>query len=200
MEDQTLIVIGREFGSGGREIATELAKRFHLPIYNKSILEQLCKEKGYDANLLKRYDEKPRNIFASRSVRGFTNSPEENVAQLQFQYLREKAEAGESFVVLGRCGEEVLKDYPGLISIFVLADIGFKKARTMARDNTPEEEALELMYRHDRNRKYYHNQYCRGKWGDSRNYDLCVNSARLGVKGTCDMLEEYIRTRMAHMY
>lgn len=197
MNHQTIIVIGREFGSGGREIATGLARRFGLPLYDKSILEQVALSQGVAPEILERYDEKPRNIFTSRSVKGFSNSPEENVAQMQFDYLRRKAEEGESFVVLGRCAEEVLKDCPGLVSIFVLADIGFKKARTMAHDNTPEDLALELMAHRDRKRKYYHNQYCRGKWGDSRNYDLCINSARLGISGTIDLLEQYIRARQA---
>ena len=69
----------------------------------------------------------------------------------------------------------------------------------MARDNTSEEEALELMARADRRRKYYHNQHCRGKWGDSRNYDLCINSACLGIGATTDLLEGYIRSRLALM-
>lgn len=196
MEKQRLIVVSREFGSGGREIARLLAQRFELPLYDKSILDQMAAESGMDAGVLHRYDEAPRNFFTSRSVKGFSNSPAENVARMQFDYIRQQAQAGKSFVLLGRCGEEVLKDFPGLISLFVLADIGFKKARTMERDNTSEEAALELMSRNDRRRKYYHNQYCRGKWGDSRNYDLCVNSARLGIAGTVDLLERYIRMRM----
>ena len=199
MDKQLLIVMGREFGSGGREIAKELARRFRLPVYDKSMLEKIALEEGYDAEVLRHYDEKPRNIFTSRHVRGFTNSPEENVAQMQFNFLREHAEKGESFLVLGRCGEEILKDFPGMVSIFVLSDIGFKKARTMARDNTPEDEALALMARKDLQRKYYHNQYCSGKWGDSRNYDLCINSARLGIKRTTDVLEDYIKARMEEL-
>ena len=198
MEEQMIIAIGREFGSGGRQITKELACRFHLPVYDKSILEEIAVEHGLNAELLRRYDEKPRNFFNFRRVRGFSNSPEENVAQLQARFLQARADAGESFIVLGRCGEEVLRDYENMISIFILADIAFKKRRTMEHDNTPEEAALELMNRKDLSRKYYHNQYCKGKWGDSRNYDLCVNSARLGIEGTTDMLEAYINARMGY--
>lgn len=199
MEKQLLISVSREFGSGGHEIADKLAQRFQLPLYEKNILTQIASDHNLKIQKLARFDEQPKNIFTSRHVKGFSNSPEEHVAQMQFHYLKRKADEGESFVVLGRCSEEVLKDFPGLVSIFVLADIGFKKQRTMARGNTGEAEALELMARQDRRRKYYHNQYCRGRWGDSRNYDLCVNSTRLGIPGTVDMLEQYIRARLARM-
>ena len=195
MEKQLIISVSREFGSGGHEIASELARRFNLPLYDKNILEQIACKHNLNIRRLEPYDEAPKNIFTSRNVKGFSNSPEEQVAQMQFRYLRARAEEGTSFVVLGRCSEEVLKDCPGLVSIFVLSDIAFKKERTMARDSTPEEEALELMSRADRRRKYYHNQHCRGKWGDSRNYDLCVNSAKLGIAATTDLLEGYIRIR-----
>ena len=199
MEKQLIISISREFGSGRHEIASELARRFNLPLYDKSILEQIACKHNLNIRRLEPYDECPKNIFTSRNVKGFSNSPEEQVAQMQFRYLRAKADEGVSFVVLGRCSEEVLKDYPCLVSIFFLFDIAFKKERTMTRGNTTEEEALELMSRADRRRKYYHNQHCRGKWGDSRNYDLCVNSAKLGIGATTDLLEEYIRSRFALM-
>lgn len=199
MKKQLLIVISREFGSGGHEIASALAEEFGLPLYDKNLLEQISGKSTLSLEKLKHYDESPRNFFTSRSVKGFNNSPQEHVAQMQFAYLKEKAAAGESFVVLGRCGEEVLKDFPNLVTIFVLSDTEFKKARTMARDSTSEDEALELMAKTDRRRKYYHNQYCRGKWGDSRNYDLCINSARLGIEGTVNYLTQYIRARVETM-
>lgn len=67
----------------------------------------------------------------------------------------------------------------------------------MARGPVSAEEALALMAKKDKKRKTYHNQYCKGKWGDARNYDIAVNSARLGIEGTTDILEQYIRARIA---
>lgn len=199
MNKQLLIVLSREFGSGGGVIAKALAQEFDLPLYDKNILEQLTAGTSLSLETLKHYEESPRNIFTSRSVRGFSNAPQTYVAQMEFDYIRKKAAAGESFVLLGRCGDEVLKDFPDLISIFVLSDIEFKKQRIMNRDGIGEDEALELIAKTDRRRKYYHNQYCRGKWGDSRNYDLCINSAKLGIEGTTQHLAQYIRTRMEQM-
>lgn len=199
MDKQIILAIGREFGSGGREIASLLSKHFDLPVYDKSILSNIASAKHVNPETLYRYDEKPRNFLTSRHVHGFSSSLEENIAQMEFQYLRQKAESGESFIVLGRCGEEVLKDYRGLISIFVRSTIGFKKKRTMDRDNTSEADALELMSKMDRQRKYYHNQYCHGKWGDSRNYDVCIDSSRLGISGTAEILEQYIQARISNL-
>ena len=193
MNKQLLIVVSREFGSGGHAIASALAQAFGLPLYDKNLLEQVAKKSTLPVHRLADYDESPRNFWAFRNVKGFDNSPQAHVAEMQFNYLKERAAAGESFVLLGRCGEELLKDFPGLVSIFVLADTAFKKARIMARDSTSEDDALELMARMDRRRKYYHNEYCRGKWGDSRNYDLCINSSRKGPDATADLILSFIR-------
>lgn len=196
MSQQVLIAIGREAGSGGQDIAMDLAERFDLPLYDKRILDQIAAEHNADPETLKRYDEKPRFRGVSRTVKGFNNSPHEQVARMQFDFLSKKAEEGESFIVLGRCGDEILRKYDNLISIFVLADIAFKKHRIMNHEGIDEAETLERMARIDRLRKYYHNQYSRGQWGDSGNYDLCIDSGKLGIQKTTDVLEQYIRTRI----
>lgn len=196
MSQQILIAIGREAGSGGLDIARALSQRLKLPFYDKGILEQIAAEYNTNPETLKHYDELPRHRLFSRTVHGFNNSPQAQVAQMQFDFLTQKARDGESFVVLGRCGDEILRSYDGLISIFILADIPFKKQRIMERDGLSEEDALALMARVDRTRKYYHNQYSRGQWGDSRSYDLCINSGRLGIEQTIDLLEQYIHARM----
>ncbi len=117
------------------------------------------------------------------------------MAQMQFDLLRRHAAAGESFVVLGRCAEEVLADCEGLVSIFIEADLDFRIRRTPLPGN----EALEFIRRQDRQRRVYHDQHCKNDWGDAQSYDLVINSARLGVPGTADVLEHYIRARQAHL-
>lgn len=190
---QLIISIGRESGSGGLEIAQTLAKRFGLPLYDKSILQNAAEAKGLDAKDLEQYDERPRSPLFYRSIKGFSNAPEDGVAQMQFDLLRQHANAGESFVVLGRCAEEVLSDQEGLISIFVRADLDFRVKRTPL----PEEEALDFIKHQDRQRRIYHDQHCKGDWGDAKCYDLVINSARLDIPGTVDILEQYILSRAA---
>lgn len=195
MNEQLIISIGREFGSGGHEIARCLAERFALPLYDHNLLDEIAQERELDVETLRRYDEMPRNVVLSRTVCGFSSSAEVNIANMQFDYLKRKAAAGESFVVVGRCAETMLKDYPGMISIFVLGDATVKTARVMEKYRLSEREARYKMERHDRSRKMYHNYYCKGKWGDSRNYDLCINSSRMGLDRTVDFLEGYILER-----
>ena len=103
--EQRIITIGREFGSGGHKVAESLGRLMGIPVLDKNILVSVAKEAGADADLLEKYDETPRRYFISRTVNGFSNAPEINVAQMQFDYLRKKAEAGESFIIIGRCGD-----------------------------------------------------------------------------------------------
>lgn len=196
MSKQIIIAIGREFGSGGHVIGEELARRFSLPFYDNNLLSQIAKDNNMDHELLKQYDERPRNRLFTRTVAGFGSSPEEKVALLQFDYLLKMAREGKSFVVVGRCAESKLSKFPGLVSVFVLGDYEAKLKRVMEIHNISEEEAKEEIKRGDWKRKSYHNYYCKGKWGDSRNYDLTINSSRLGIENTINLLEQYVKERI----
>lgn len=201
MSEQLLISVGREFGSGGHEIAEKLAEKFGLPLYDRNLLREVVAEKNLDLGKteleeLERYDELTRNPWFSRTIRGYSNSPEENIASMQFEYLQRRAKQGESFVVVGRCAETVLNGYKGLVSIYILADMEAKLERVERMNGVSRLEAEVLIKRTDKERKSYHNYYCVHKWGDSRNYDICMNSSRLGISGTADVLEDYIRARM----
>lgn len=196
MGKQLIITVGREFGSGGHEIAEKLAERLGLKFYDRKMLDELAKEKNISIEYLEKYDEKPRKWFGSRSVRSYSNSMEEIIAEMQFDYIAEKADAGESFIIVGRCAESVLKDREGVISIFILGHSKEKTQRVMQRYQLNEMEAQIKMRRHDKTRKSYHNCHADGKWGDSRTYDLCVNSSCLGVDKTVDLLEQYVKERM----
>lgn len=199
MKDQLIITLGREFGSGGHAIAVELAKRYGITLYDHNLLDAVAAEKNVDVETLRRYDEKPRKLLFSRNQNGFSSSAEENVAFLQFEYLKKKADQGESFIVVGRCAETVLGEYPNVISLFVLGDRDTKCKRVMEVYGLNEREALFKMDRHDKYRKQYHNYFCKDKWGDSRTYDLCINSSALGLDETVNALEDYINRRRKNM-
>lgn len=199
MEKQVIITIGREFGSGGHEIADKLAQKLNIKLYDRNLLEEMAASSGYNMKAMEKYDEKPVNHIFSRSVNGYSNSLEKNLAESQFNYLKGIASRGESFVVVGRCAETVLKDQPGMISIFILGDIKVKQKRVEAIYNLSPNEALTKMKRHDKTRKAYHNYYAEGKWGDSRSYDLTINSSKLGIDQTVEMLLHYIEDRMQCM-
>lgn len=167
MRNQLIISVSREFGSGGHVIAEELARRFELPLYDNDKLTQI------------------------------TGTKSEDPVQKQFDFLKELAEAGKSFVVVGRCSETMLKNFPGMISIFILGDEVAKLKRIMEKYEMTEAQARQMIPREDWKRKSYHNAYCKEPWGDSRNYDLSINSSKLGISGTADFLESYINKRRA---
>ena len=192
MAKQQIISISREYGTGGREIAQKIAQDLGLQLYDRNMLEEIAQEKNIKPEMLESVDEKPRNRLLSRRVKGHSNSMEENLAQMQFDFLRKRAESGESFVVLGRCSETVLKDREGLVSIVVVGDEETKLRHTMDKFGVSRQEAVFKCERHDRSRKRYHNYFSDFKWGDSRNYDICINSSLLGIEGTAEILEAFI--------
>ncbi len=195
MDKQLIISVGREFGSGGHEIAERLADHYGIPLLDHNMLDEIAADKRLEAEHLKDFDEKYKNPLVSRTVRGFSSSPEENVYLLQFDYLRKKAENGESFVVVGRCSENVLKDFEGLVSIFILGEKKKKVERIMELYQMPEGLAEKMICEKDMKRKRYHNGFCEGKWGDSRNYDISINSSKLGMDGTVEILIDFIDKR-----
>lgn len=194
-QKQMIISIGREFGSAGHEIAEKLAERFSLPLYDYNLLREIAGEKKVNVANLEPYDEVPKKGFGSRTVRGYSNSPQENIAYMQFDFLKKKAKEGQSFVVVGRCAEEALKEYKGLITIFILADMDTKIERIAKLHNLSERQAKEMIIQQDKKRKAYHNYFCEGKWGDSRNYEFSINSSKLGLEATVEVLEDYIKRR-----
>lgn len=198
MGKQLIISLGREFGSIGHEIAEKLAEHYGLPLYDNNLLKQMAEDKQlteFDADEMKELEEKKNNFVFYRTVNGYSNSPAKNIAYMQFDFMKKKAEAGESFVIVGRCSEQVLKEYEGLISIFVLEDMEDKVHRIMSYYDLPEKKAKKLIKYKNKKRKDYHNTYCEGKWGDSRNYDISVNCSRLSLDEATKLLINYIDER-----
>lgn len=196
MDKQLIISVGREFGSGGHAIAEELSKRFGIKLYDNNLLLEIAEKNGSNAENIQRFDEAPKLRILSRTVRGYNNSPEDVISQLQFDYMRELAQNGESFVIVGRCAETVLKGHPALVSIFVLGDYETKLARISEKYSLSQKEAKSLIKTTDKKRKSYHNYHCELHWGDSRLYEVSINSSKLGIDETVDILETYINKRI----
>ena len=196
MTQQTIIAIGREYGSAGHEIAEKIADDLGIALYDRRLLDELAQKYGMDPKVLEKMEESPRNHLLSRKVKGYSNSLADAVSELQFNFIKEKADAGESFVIVGRCAEIVLKDYKCMTSVFVLGDYDSKLKRIMDKYNLNKDEASQKMARHDRKRKAYHNAYSKYHWGDSRGYDLCVNSSHFGIEATAKLIEGFVASKM----
>ena len=196
---QIIISVGREFGRGGRYIAEKLSERFDIPLYDRHLITEIAKKTGMTEEQVNKYNEAPNIKILSRRVNGYSNSIEDNIAEMQFDIIEQKAKSGESFVVIGRCSETKLKDYPSLVSLFILGDMDKKIERVKEIYELNDDEAKKFITKKDKKRKRYHNYHCNGKWGDSRLYDLSINSSKLGIDKTIDILEQYIKSRIENM-
>ncbi len=197
MKKQLIISIGREYGSRGHQIGEKLAAKLGIDLYDRNLLDEVAVQNGADAKELSKYDEKPRRFFSSRTVRGYSNSPAVNVAELQFALLKSKAADGDSFVVIGRCSDEIFKGIADCVSIFITADPMDKLARIMVHRQFNQKEAEKAIARHDKNRAAYHDYFCKKPWGKANTYDLCVNMSKMGVDGTVDFLFNYVNAMMS---
>lgn len=198
MKDQIIITLGREHGSGGYYIADMVARELGIKLYDKDSIEKEIISDGYSQELVHRMDEKPVNFWISRRIGKYSNSLEVNVAEKTFDMIRSKAASGESFLLIGRCGNQILRDEPNCLRLFISARQESKLCRVMERKGMNAEKAIEEIHEVDHSRKAYHNYYCDTKWGDARGYDLVVRSDVLGIEKTAKLLVAYIRAFMEH--
>ncbi len=205
MEEKYIISIGRQLGSGGREIAQKLAERLNIPVYDKKLLELAAKETGLDATVFENADEKESNPFMRGifALKGVTSTypigmgscmDGDRLFELQSEVMRHLVKK-ESCIIIGRCAEYVLRDHPRIHSIFVTADIADRVKRIMQHEGVSENKAKEIAVKGDKKRKAYHDYYANSGWGAAETYDLCINSSRLGVEGSVEIIHRFIESR-----
>lgn len=193
MDKQIIISINRECGAGGQEIATKLAAKLEIPLYDSNIIVEVAKELGTSVEELAKYDEKSRNVLFARQVLDYYNSNEDITAENQFNFLRARAEAGESFVVLGRCSDIIFRDDARLVSVFVTSEIEKRLPVVMKRENLSEKEAKDLINKTDKRRSVYHDSHTsKLDWDDARCYDLCIDALKIGVDNAVDVIALYV--------
>lgn len=195
MEKQTIVTIGREFGSGGHEIARKLAEALNIQLYDKELISEAAKKFNFDENVLAYYDEKPVNsvlfpLNLDALPYGMEDSVEKRAALAEFSVIREKSET-ESFVIVGRCAEHILRD-KDIVSVFITANQKDKVARICDKFNLSETDAEALITRSDNVRKHYHDFYCDEPWGKATGYSICLNSSVFGIDGCVKLLKEGI--------
>ena len=200
----TIITIGRQFGSGGREIGELVAKKYGIKCYDKELLSRAAKESGFCEEMIQNHDERPTNSFLYNLVMdtysfgynasSFVDMPiSHKVFLAQFDTIKKIAEEGPC-VIVGRCADYALSDYSNVLNIFIHADEEFKIANIKKRfaDVKTDEQAREMMNKKDKQRQSYYNYYSSKKWGRSDSYDLSINSGILGIEGTVKFITQYI--------
>lgn len=198
---KTIITIGRQFGSGGREIGKRIAQELDIAYYDKELLAVAAEESGLSMEYLEAKDEKRSTNFLHSltigypySIWGTSELPVEQLAvQAQRKAVQSAADKG-SCVIVGRCADVILADREGLVRIFISADMEQRVQHVKERDAVNEAEARDKIRRMDKARTAYYNFYSDQKWGAATNYDLCINASRLGVDGTVKLIVEYVKS------
>ena len=201
----TVITIGRQFGSAGREIGQKVAAHFGIKCYDKELLSETAKESGYCEEMIQNHDERPTNSFLYNLVMdtysfgcssaAFADMPTNHKVFLaQFDTIKKIAQE-ESCVMVGRCADYALAEYPGAISIFIHADLDKRIHRLSKIYNLSASAAKDQIVKSDKKRASYYNYYTSKKWGDASSYNLCLDSGILGVEGCVEMIKAAIELR-----
>lgn len=199
---KTIITIGREFGSGGREIGQKLSEALGFNFYDKELLEHTAKESGLCEEILKHHDEKRTASFLYSLVlepynAGMAGAPysdmpiDQKVFLAQYDTIKKLAENGNGIFV-GRCADYVLGDNENVLSVFIHADNDFKVKRIMEKYDLPERKAMDLITRKNKQRATFYNYYTSKKWGNAKSYDLCIDSSRLGIDATVELIKKAV--------
>ena len=189
-----IITIGREFGSGGLDVAHELGKRLDIPVYDNELITKAAQDSGFSAEFFAQKDER-RSIFSFKAA--FSSSSEDYMSesglfQMQCETIRRIAEQGPA-VIVGRCSNYVLRDLGNTIDIFLTSPVETRIRRIMERHSLSEEKAEALIQQKDKAREEYYNYYTFGNWGKASDYDLCIDSSILGTEGTAEIIILYLR-------
>lgn len=180
MDRQIIISVGRECGSGGRLVAELIGKKLGIEVLDKNIINAVHEKTKMDIKFLEKYDE--RNSF----IRSLFSKSEDKVKQATWDYLKEKAASGDSFVVVGRSADIALKDNPNLTSVFVTGERFDKFLRIVNDYGFDELEAENIRRRVDSQRQKSHNMNSDIEWGDPAGYDVVLNTSTLGLDGAAD--------------
>lgn len=202
--DNYVITIGRELGSGGKHIGEIMAKQLNIPIYDRRLLDMAAQESGFNKEIFQKADEISDKSLLASAIRSISSSvasmtnfyknsmSKDSLFQFQSDAIREKAKT-ESCIIVGRCADYILRDHPRHINIFIRADKEDRIRFVSERYNITKAEAEKKIEKVDDQRSEYHDFYCETNWGDSRAYDICVNSSILGTERTAQYLLEYVK-------
>ena len=202
MANNTIITIGRQYGSGGHDIGKQLAEELNIPFYDKALLERAAKDSGLCQEIFENHDEKPTNSFLYSLVMdtyslGYTTSSfsemplNHKIFLAQFDAIKNIAKEGPC-VIVGRCADYALAEFPNVVNVFLHADLQDRIVRIARRHDLTDAKAKDLIIKTDKRRASYYNYYTSKKWGDAAGYDLSLNPATLGIDGTIHMIREFV--------
>lgn len=199
----TIITIGRQFGSAGKEIGAILAKELGIPFYDRELLTRAAKESGFCEEMIECHDERPTNSFLYNLVMdtysfGYNSAAmvdmpiSQKVFLAQFDAIRKIADEGPC-VIVGRCADYALSEYNNCVNIFIHGNEKCKIERIMRKYEVNEQKAKDMINKKDKQRQSYYNYYSSKKWGRADSYDLTINSSILGIEGSVKLIKQFIK-------
>ena len=198
-----IVTIARQYGSGGKTIGQMLAENLGVNCYNREILRMASDDSGIKEELFNQADEKLRNnpLFgnSTRIYKGGLIQPDhggfvsaDNLFNYQAKVIRELAEE-ESCIIIGRCANYIYRDDKDCVSVYLHADREIRCERLQKRDQISEKEALKNIQEVDEKRAAFQEQCTSTRWGDGNEYDLCIDTGKIGIENAVEMILEYIR-------
>ena len=200
----TVITIGRQFGSGGREIGEILASHFDIPYYDKELINRVAKDSGFCQEIIENNDERPTSSFLYNLVMdtysfgynssSFVDMPiSHKIFIAQFDTIKKIADEGPC-VIVGRCADYALTERDNVLNVFICANDECRIKRILSRHDEvkSEKEARDMMSKKDKQRQSYYNYYASAKWGHASTYDMTVNSSILGIDGTVKLISQFV--------
>lgn len=194
---KVLITVGREYGSGGRVISETLSRDLGIPLYDKNMLAMIAAKHGFSEEVLTSSDERLSNPFFDAYSPYGTDAGgiSEKLFVLQAQIIKEAADKG-SAIFIGRCADDILRHYDNVVSFFIYAPKPARIARIMEVEDIADSGAAEkIIKRIDKTRRSYYQFYTDKRWGGKEGMDLLINSSALGLKGSAELIEDYLVRR-----
>ncbi|MDL2213443.1 cytidylate kinase-like family protein [Bacteroides sp. OttesenSCG-928-N06] len=207
MDAKFVINIGRQLGSGGKEIGEKLAKHLDISFYDKELINLASKESGLCEEFFEKADEKPSqtiiggffgsrfSLFTDNAMPYANYLSNDALFKIQSDVIRKLA-AEKSCLFVGRCADYILRDHPRAVNVFIASSVEDRIKRLIGNNNITEEEARDLIHRTDKKRSEYYNYYSYKVWGAASTYHLCVDSSVLGIEETVLFIEEFAKRKL----
>lgn len=204
MGDQKVIItIARQYGSGGKTIGQMLAEDLQIPCYSREILRMASEDSGINEMLFNQADEKLKGIHlfgkAKGAYKGKVIPPEsdgfvsnDNLFNYQAKIIRELA-GKESCVIIGRCSNYILKDYPNVLRVFIHADWDFRMEKAAEKLSMSQKEIEKFLQKDDKRKDEYYRRFTGEEWKDATQYDLCLDSSKLGYEKCIEEIENQLK-------
>jgi cytidylate kinase len=205
MDNNTIITIGRQYGSGGHKVGKLLAEGLGIPFYDKELIAVVAKKSGFDKELFEKADEKTTSGLLNslimgthtigNTISGVLDVPlNDKLFLIQADIIKDIAKEG-SCVIVGRCADYILNDVAPCVNVFIHANMQSRIDRAVDEYNVPKAKAESIISKIDKQRANYHNYYANSKWGRAENYDLCIDTSAISIENAAELIKNFVKMK-----